>query len=190
MEVEGGRFVGCSVGTEDKPAGGRAHTLTEQLLADKSCDRSTRETLRPKPPSEVASCPCRGSEISGCEHAPGLPLSLPSVVCCSSSRLPGRLDSLPSDNGSGSKVRNYWPFQVQKHHNDNVSQRPDHPILRWGVKHDWDPFPSGFEDLLQDKTLKHPRENVPPNNVPNNLPKELPLPLLSGGSQVMANYGS
>ncbi len=26
-----GRFVGCSVGTEDKPAGGRSHTLTEQL---------------------------------------------------------------------------------------------------------------------------------------------------------------
>ena len=31
MEVEEGRFVGCSVGTEDKPAGGRAHTLTKQL---------------------------------------------------------------------------------------------------------------------------------------------------------------
>ena len=36
MEVEGGRFVGCSVGIEDKPAGGRAHGLTEQLLADRS----------------------------------------------------------------------------------------------------------------------------------------------------------
>ena len=35
MEVEWGRFVGCSVGIEDKPAGSRAHGLTEQLLADK-----------------------------------------------------------------------------------------------------------------------------------------------------------
>ena len=34
MEVEGGRFVGCSVGIEDKPAGGQAHGLAERLLAD------------------------------------------------------------------------------------------------------------------------------------------------------------
>ncbi len=26
-----GRFVGCSVGMEDKPAGGRAHGLAERL---------------------------------------------------------------------------------------------------------------------------------------------------------------
>ena len=31
MEVEGGCFVGCSVGIEDKPAGGRAYGLTERL---------------------------------------------------------------------------------------------------------------------------------------------------------------
>ena len=31
MEVEGGRFFGCSVGIEDKPAGDPAHGLTEQL---------------------------------------------------------------------------------------------------------------------------------------------------------------
>ena len=31
MEVEGGRFVCLSVGIEDKPAGDRAHDLTEQL---------------------------------------------------------------------------------------------------------------------------------------------------------------
>ena len=42
MEVEGGRFVGCSVGIEDKPVGGRAHGLAERLLADRSCDGSTR----------------------------------------------------------------------------------------------------------------------------------------------------
>ena len=38
MEVEGGRFFGCSVGIEDKPAGDPAHGLTEQLLTDRSAD--------------------------------------------------------------------------------------------------------------------------------------------------------
>ena len=65
MEVEGGCFVGCSVGIEDKHAGGRAHGLAEQLLADRSCDGSTSESLRPGPSSGVASCPCCGLEIAG-----------------------------------------------------------------------------------------------------------------------------
>ena len=37
MEVEGGRFVGCSVGIEDKPAGGRAPGLTERLPSTCNC---------------------------------------------------------------------------------------------------------------------------------------------------------
>ena len=37
-----GRFVGCSVGIEEKPAGGRAHGLTEQLRF--SCTKTDSET--------------------------------------------------------------------------------------------------------------------------------------------------
>ena len=66
MEVEGGRFVRCSVGTEDKPAGGRAHTLTEQLLADSNyrddspgpdCDHGTDERADPSGfPTDGGTC--------------------------------------------------------------------------------------------------------------------------------------
>ncbi len=53
---------------------------------------------RAKQRMALASYPCSGSEISGCVHSPGLPLLGlgPSVVCCSSSWLPGRLDDLPA----------------------------------------------------------------------------------------------
>ena len=56
------------------------------ILGCLSCDPSTPETLPAGPSSEMASGPCYRSEISACEHAPGLPsLPLwPSVVFCSS----------------------------------------------------------------------------------------------------------
>ena len=45
----------------------------------------------------ICELPCCRSEISGCVHSPGLPSLArgPTVVCCCSSRLSGRLDSLP-----------------------------------------------------------------------------------------------
>ena len=49
-------------------------------LADRSCDRSTPETLPPGPSSGMASCQCCRSEISACEHAPGLH-SRPLAIC-------------------------------------------------------------------------------------------------------------
>ena len=57
------------------------HTLTEQLLADRSCHVSTPEALRPGPSSSVASCQCSGSEIPGCVNPPTLSRLPPRAIC-------------------------------------------------------------------------------------------------------------
>ena len=67
-------------------------------MTDRFCDNSTPKTLRPRPSIGLASCRCCRSEIPDCVPPPGLPsLGLwPSVVCCCSSRLAVRLNSLPA----------------------------------------------------------------------------------------------
>ena len=82
MEVEGGRFVGCSVGIEDKPAGGRAHGLAERLLADGfAMVRPQRLFVRDR--RAGVNCPCCKSEIFGSTHASGVrTVAKPRVVDC------------------------------------------------------------------------------------------------------------
>ena len=52
-----------------------------RTLADGSCGRSTRETLRSGPSSGLASCRCSRSEISGWAYPPALPLSASKAIC-------------------------------------------------------------------------------------------------------------
>ena len=77
-----GRFAGCSVGIEDKPAGGRAHGLTEQILADVTCgtvgaDRmaTTERTAIPASPQAagpaVPESDIGAGGVPGCSGMPG-----------------------------------------------------------------------------------------------------------------------